>query len=79
MVNILVGKGGHTLFLRGGRRGFDPHQFRRTKCGFFPASFRRWRFEMKLSPFVMNIFARFEQFNNITAPFDLKSIFCLSL
>ena len=32
----LVGKGGHTLLLRGGRRGFDPRQLRRTKRAFFP-------------------------------------------
>jgi hypothetical protein len=31
-----VGKGGHTLLLRGGRRGFDPHQLRRIKRSFFP-------------------------------------------
>jgi hypothetical protein len=27
----LVGKGGHTLLLRGGLRGFDPRQLRRNK------------------------------------------------
>ena len=32
----LVGKGGNTLPLRGGRRGFDPRQLRRTKRAFFP-------------------------------------------
>ncbi len=32
----LVGKGGHTLLLRGGRRGFDPRQLKRTKRAFFP-------------------------------------------
>jgi hypothetical protein len=32
----LVGKGGYTLLLRGGRRGFDPRQLRRTKRAFFP-------------------------------------------
>ncbi len=31
----LVGKGWHTLLLRGGRRGFDPRQLRRTKRAFF--------------------------------------------
>ena len=32
----LVGKGGHTLLLRGGWRGFDPRQLRRTKGAVFP-------------------------------------------
>jgi hypothetical protein len=32
----LVGEGGHTLLLRGGRRGFDPLELRRTKRAFFP-------------------------------------------
>jgi hypothetical protein len=31
----LVGEGGHTLLLQGGRRGFDPLQIRRTKHAFF--------------------------------------------
>jgi hypothetical protein len=30
----LVGNGGHTLLLRGGLRGFDPRQLRRTKRAF---------------------------------------------
>jgi hypothetical protein len=32
----LVDKGGHTLLFRGGRRGFDPRQLRRTIRAFFP-------------------------------------------
>jgi hypothetical protein len=31
-----VGKGGHTLLLRGGRHGFNPRQLRRTKRALFP-------------------------------------------
>ncbi len=31
-----IGQGAHTLLLRGGRRGFDPRQPRRTKRAFFP-------------------------------------------
>ncbi len=31
-----VGKGGHTVLLWGGRRGFDLRQLRRTKPAFFP-------------------------------------------
>ncbi len=32
----LVGKGGHTLLLRGGRLGFDSRQLQRTKRAFYP-------------------------------------------
>jgi hypothetical protein len=32
----LASKGWHTLLLRGGRRGFDPGQLRRTKRAIFP-------------------------------------------
>jgi hypothetical protein len=34
-INSLVGKGRHALLPRGGRRGFDPRQLRRTKRAFF--------------------------------------------
>jgi hypothetical protein len=36
IVHLSLAKGSHTLLLRGGRRGFDPRQPRRTKRAFFP-------------------------------------------